>query len=99
MRGFKTLKAKKETGKRQPDANSPVSVKLATDNWQPDANSSFDGLRRLKLNREPANGVQMFIYYHELAIATGSQMPIRFYRKKQLKLNRKSAIGSQMSNH
>ena len=35
---------------------------LATGNWQPDANSILDGLRRLKLNRQPANGSQVFIH-------------------------------------
>ena len=30
-------------------------------NWQPDANSILDGLRRLKLNRQPANGSQVLI--------------------------------------
>ena len=36
-----------------------TSYKLATGNWQPDANSIFDGLERLKLNRQPANGRQV----------------------------------------
>ena len=62
MTDFKTIKAKKETGKRQPDANSPVFFEMAFDNWQPDASSIFDGLRRLKLKRQPANGSQMLIY-------------------------------------
>ena len=35
---------------------------LATGNWQPDANSILDGLRRLKLNRQPANGSQVLIH-------------------------------------
>ena len=38
------------------------SYELATGNWQPDANSIFDGLRRLKLNRKPANGSQALIH-------------------------------------
>ena len=35
---------------------------LATGNWQPDANSILDGLGRLKLNRQPANGSQVLIH-------------------------------------
>ena len=38
------------------------SYELATGNWQPDANSILDGLRRLKLNRQPANGSQVLIH-------------------------------------
>ena len=37
------------------------SYELATGKWQPDANSILDGLRRLKLNRQPANGSQVLI--------------------------------------
>ena len=35
---------------------------LAIGNWQPDANSILDGFRRLKLNRQPANGSQVLIH-------------------------------------
>ena len=38
------------------------SYELATGNWQPDANSILDGLRRLKLKRQPANGRQVLIH-------------------------------------
>ena len=38
------------------------SNELATGNWQPDASSILDGLRRLKLNRQPANGIQVLMY-------------------------------------
>ena len=38
------------------------SYELATGNWQPDANSILDGLRRLKLNRHPANGSKVLIH-------------------------------------
>ena len=38
------------------------SYELATGNRQPDANSILDGLRRLKLNRLPANGSQVLIH-------------------------------------
>ena len=64
MRDFKTIKAKKETGKRQPDANSPVFLKwhLTTGSQMPVRFLIFDGLRRLKLKRQPANGSQMLIY-------------------------------------
>ena len=65
------------------------SYELATGNWQPDANSILDGLRRLKLNRYPANASQVLIHLlllignRQVAArckfdATGSQMPIRF---------------------
>ena len=38
------------------------SYELATGNWLPDANSIFDGLRRLKLNRQPSNGSKVLIH-------------------------------------
>ena len=38
------------------------SYELATGNWQPDAKSILDDLRRLKLNRQPANGSQVLIH-------------------------------------
>ena len=47
------------------------SYEFATGNWQPvpircnlqpDANSILDGLRRLKLNRQQANGSQVLIH-------------------------------------
>ena len=38
------------------------SYELATGNWQPDANSILDDLRRHKLNRQPANGRQVLIH-------------------------------------
>ena len=38
-----------------------MNWQLATENWQPDANSILDGLRRLKLNGQPANGSQVLI--------------------------------------
>ena len=38
------------------------SYELATGNWQPDASSILDGLRRLKLNRQPANGSKVLIH-------------------------------------
>ena len=38
------------------------SYELATGNWKPDANSILDGLRRLKINRQPANGRQVLIH-------------------------------------
>ena len=37
------------------------SYELAAGNWQQDANSILDGLRRLKLNRQLANGSQVLI--------------------------------------
>ena len=37
------------------------SYELATGNWQPDANSILDGLRRV-LIRQPANGSQILIH-------------------------------------
>ena len=38
------------------------SSELETGNWQPDAYSILDGLRRLKLNTQPANGIQISIH-------------------------------------
>ena len=38
------------------------SYEMATGNWLPDANSILDGLRRLKLNRQPANGSKVLIH-------------------------------------
>ena len=38
------------------------SYELETGNSLPDANSILDGLRRLKLNRQPANGSQVLIH-------------------------------------
>ena len=42
------------TGKWKSGRQMPIRC-----NWQPDANSMLDGLRRLKLNRQPANGSQV----------------------------------------
>ena len=54
------------TGKWQLTSHSGCqfanSSELATGNWQPDANSILDGLRRLKLNRQLANGSQVLIH-------------------------------------
>ena len=38
------------------------SNEMATGNWQLDANSILDNLRRLKLNRQLANGSQVLIH-------------------------------------
>ena len=38
------------------------SYEMASGNWPPDAYSIFDGLKRLKLNRQPADGRQVFIH-------------------------------------
>ena len=58
------------------------SFELETGNWQQYANSIVDGLRRLKLNRQPdINLLSLMIWQ----LATGSQMPIRFERVETIK--------------
>ena len=75
------------------------SYELATGNWQPDANSIVDGLRRLKLNRQQANGSQVLIH---LLLLIGNWQPDTnsiLDGLRRLKLNRQPANGSQVLIH
>ena len=60
------------------------SDELATGNWQSEANSILDGLRRLKLNRQPANGskvlIQILLRIGNWQLAARCQFDFRWFK-------------------
>ena len=75
---------------------------MTTDNWQPGANSIFDGLRRLKLKRQPANDSQVLIYsllwIGNWQLAARSQFDFIGKNNWSLIGNRHSAAKCQITN-